>query len=245
MNGPNGTAGSVLSAEAGGVSARLIDAASVVERRLNVAGVSTALLEGGDGPPVVLLHGQGGFAAMWAPIITGLVPTHHVIAPDLPGLGASVAPDGPPGAETVLAWLDDLISVRPAPRRPCWSERRWAAPSRLASLRCTATAWRSWCSSTPAASPGRSGRLCPSCWRSSGTAPGRPGAAPSACCKGFHWTRTAFGDEWAIVGSHSGTICSIAPGPRAFEARTEGCCGSSAFRAFRQTSSPEFGFRPR
>jgi hypothetical protein len=31
----------------------------VTERRLQLADVSTAVLEGGDGPPVVLLHGPG------------------------------------------------------------------------------------------------------------------------------------------------------------------------------------------
>jgi pimeloyl-ACP methyl ester carboxylesterase len=35
--------------------------------------------------------------------------THRVIAPDLPGLGASEVSDGPPDAEAVLAWLDELI----------------------------------------------------------------------------------------------------------------------------------------
>jgi hypothetical protein len=45
--------------------ARLLDGLPVTERRLDIAGVSTSLLEGGEGPPVVLLHGQGGFAALW------------------------------------------------------------------------------------------------------------------------------------------------------------------------------------
>ena len=31
----------------------------VTERRLQVAGFSTAVLEGGAGPPIVLLHGPG------------------------------------------------------------------------------------------------------------------------------------------------------------------------------------------
>jgi pimeloyl-ACP methyl ester carboxylesterase len=47
---------------------RLLAGAPVTERRLDLAGVSTAVLEGGDGPPVVLLHGQGGWAGMWLPV---------------------------------------------------------------------------------------------------------------------------------------------------------------------------------
>ena len=44
----------------------------VAERRLDLAGVSTSLLEGGEGPPVVLLHGQGNFAAPWMSVISDL-----------------------------------------------------------------------------------------------------------------------------------------------------------------------------
>ena len=65
------------------------------ERRLPVAGVVTTLLEGGDGPPVVLLHGGieiGG--AYWAPILPALMQQHHVIVPDVPGLGESDALTG-------------------------------------------------------------------------------------------------------------------------------------------------------
>jgi pimeloyl-ACP methyl ester carboxylesterase len=95
---------------------RLLAGAPVTERRLDLAGVSTAVLEGGDGPPVVLLHGQGGWSGMWLPAVTELVRTHRVVAPDLPGLGASEVPGGPPDAARVLAWLDGLIQrTCPAP----------------------------------------------------------------------------------------------------------------------------------
>ena len=88
---------------------RLLAGAPVTERRLELAGVSTAVLEAGGGPPVVLLHGQGGWAGVWLPAIAGLAGAHRVVAPDLPGLGASRTPQGPPGAETALAWLGELI----------------------------------------------------------------------------------------------------------------------------------------
>jgi pimeloyl-ACP methyl ester carboxylesterase len=92
---------------------RVLAGAPVVERRLDLAGVSTAVLESGDGPPVVLLHGQGGWSGMWLPVIGDLMTTHRVVAADLPGLGASEMPDGPPDALRVLAWLGELI------RRTC------------------------------------------------------------------------------------------------------------------------------
>jgi pimeloyl-ACP methyl ester carboxylesterase len=88
---------------------QLLANAPVTDRRLELAGVSTAALEGGNGPPMVLLHGQGGWAGVWLPSITELVKTHHVIAPDLPGLGASRTSEGPPGATATLAWLGELI----------------------------------------------------------------------------------------------------------------------------------------
>lgn len=88
---------------------RLLDGMPVTERRLQLAGVSTAVLEGGDGPPVVLLHGPGEFAALWARVMPDLATTHRVVAPDLPGHGASGMPDGRLDAERVLAWLGELI----------------------------------------------------------------------------------------------------------------------------------------
>jgi pimeloyl-ACP methyl ester carboxylesterase len=96
---------------------RLLAGIPVTERRLQLAGVSTAVLEGGDGPPVVLLHGSGDFAALWLRVIPALAQTHRVVAPDLPGHGASEAADGPPEAGRVLAWLGELLE-RTCPSPP-------------------------------------------------------------------------------------------------------------------------------
>jgi pimeloyl-ACP methyl ester carboxylesterase len=81
----------------------------VNERRRHLAGVATSVLEGGEGPPMVLLHGPGGFAAAWRPVLPRLARTHRVIVPDLPGHGASQVDKGPLDAERVLRWLDELI----------------------------------------------------------------------------------------------------------------------------------------
>jgi pimeloyl-ACP methyl ester carboxylesterase len=94
----------------GEVRERLLAGLPVTNRRLEVGGVSTAVLEGGDGPPLVLLPAPGEFAAVWIRVIPDLVTTHRVIAPDLPGSGASEMRDGSPGLDTVLMWLGELIS---------------------------------------------------------------------------------------------------------------------------------------
>ena len=87
------------------------------ERRLELAGVSTNILEGGDGPPVVLLHGPFANASHWLQVIPGMVRSHRVIAPDLPGHGASEVSGDPLDAERTVAWLGELIE-RTCPSPP-------------------------------------------------------------------------------------------------------------------------------
>ena len=97
-------------AETASPRARLIAGTSITERRINAAGISTALIEAGKGPDLVVLHGPGEYAAGSFEVIDALAATHHVVAPDLPGHGESAA-DGDLGADVVVAWLDDLISA--------------------------------------------------------------------------------------------------------------------------------------
>ncbi len=81
----------------------------VAERRLLLNGISTAVLEGGDGPPVVFLHGPGEHGTKWLRVIPELISTHRIIAPDLPGHGSTAPLDGPINDDQILEWLDDLI----------------------------------------------------------------------------------------------------------------------------------------
>ena len=90
----------------------------VVERFHDLAGIPTAVFEGGEGPTVVLLHGPGEFAALWGRVVPELTETHRVVVPDLPGHGATGLPqDGPLDAERWLAWLRELVE-RTCPRPP-------------------------------------------------------------------------------------------------------------------------------
>jgi pimeloyl-ACP methyl ester carboxylesterase len=88
---------------------RLLTGLPVTERRHSLNGVTTAVLEGGQGAPVVLLHGPGAYAAHWLRIIPTLATSHRVIAPDLPGHGESGMFVGPPNPDLLSGWVDDLI----------------------------------------------------------------------------------------------------------------------------------------
>ena len=63
-----------------------------VSRTADVDGVKLHYLTGGQGPAVILLHGYAETARMWKPIIPVLAKRFTVIAPDLPGIGASEIP---------------------------------------------------------------------------------------------------------------------------------------------------------
>jgi len=90
--------------------ARLLAAMPMKERRLQLAGISTAVLEGGDGPPVVLLHGPGGNGAHFMRMVPQLVSSHRVVIPELPGHGASHVDDAASlTADRVITWLGALI----------------------------------------------------------------------------------------------------------------------------------------
>ena len=96
---------------------RLFVGAPVAERRLELAGISTAVLEGGDGSPLLLLHEPGSFTGHWMRVMPDLVRAHRVIAPDLPGHGASEVTEGELGGDRTLAWLGELIE-RTCPTPP-------------------------------------------------------------------------------------------------------------------------------
>ncbi|MGB9183865.1 MAG: alpha/beta fold hydrolase [Solirubrobacteraceae bacterium] len=66
----------------------------VASRRVRQADppVAVRVLEAGEGPPLVLVHGSGMSASTWAPLMSYLG-TRRVIAFDLPGFGLSDAFD--------------------------------------------------------------------------------------------------------------------------------------------------------
>lgn len=87
----------------------MLAATPLVERSLHLGGADTAVLEAGDGPPLVLLHGGiecGG--AYWAPVAKALAERYRLVVPDIPGLGAS-EPLHRLDVSTFSRWFIDLL----------------------------------------------------------------------------------------------------------------------------------------
>jgi 3-oxoadipate enol-lactonase len=61
------------------------------ERFAGVKGVRMRYFVGGEGPPLVLVHGLGGGAANWTELAPLLARRHRLLVPDLPGHGGSSA----------------------------------------------------------------------------------------------------------------------------------------------------------
>ncbi len=59
------------------------------ERFADVKGVRMRYFVGGEGPPLVLVHGLGGSAWNWVELAPLLVKRHRLLVPDLPGHGGS------------------------------------------------------------------------------------------------------------------------------------------------------------
>jgi pimeloyl-ACP methyl ester carboxylesterase len=88
------------------------------ERRLRFTSVDTRLcristLSGGEGEPVICVHGLGATKASFLPTVAALADHHRVIAMDLPGFGDSDKPiaaayDAPYFARAIEALLDEL-----------------------------------------------------------------------------------------------------------------------------------------
>jgi pimeloyl-ACP methyl ester carboxylesterase len=115
-----------------------VTVAKLEERSLDLDGRRVTYLGGGDGPPLVLVHGLGGSATNWCELAPLLLPGHRLVIPNLPGHARSDRLAAPaaglePYAETVAAVMEHermvpapvvghslggLVAVRLALRRP-------------------------------------------------------------------------------------------------------------------------------
>jgi pimeloyl-ACP methyl ester carboxylesterase len=109
-----------MAASAAAATAARPQRRSRIGRTLYQWAVALAQHRGGDGPPLVLLHGLGLSKLSWNPVLAALEEHHDVIALDLPGFGDSGALDGGRRssaealADALEAEFDDLGLERPA-----------------------------------------------------------------------------------------------------------------------------------
>jgi len=86
-------------------------ATAFTQRFVDVGGVSTRILEAGDGPPLILLHGTGGHAEAYLRNLAALSRRFHVIAYDMVGHGFSDKPDHPYTLDVYADQLGGLLDA--------------------------------------------------------------------------------------------------------------------------------------
>jgi pimeloyl-ACP methyl ester carboxylesterase len=87
-------------------------------RFAEVKGVRMRYFIGGEGPPLVLVHGLGGTASNWTELAPLLAERHRVLVPDLPGHGGSGALPAVSGLEPFadrVALVAEREGMLPAP----------------------------------------------------------------------------------------------------------------------------------
>jgi len=88
------------------------------ERFAEAKGVRMRYFVGGQGPPLVLVHGLGGAASNWTELTPLLAARHRLLVPDLPGHGGSTALPAVSGLEPFadrVALVAELEGMLPAP----------------------------------------------------------------------------------------------------------------------------------
>src|SRR5262245_57606637 len=84
--------------------------ASFRTQDIQTEGATLHVRVGGQGPPVVLLHGFGDTGDMWVPLAADLARDHTVIVPDLRGMGLSSQPPGGYDKRTQAADIRSVLT---------------------------------------------------------------------------------------------------------------------------------------
>jgi len=82
---------------------------AIERKELALHGRMVSYAQAGSGPLLVLIHGIAGSGETWEPVIEPLARAHTVIAPDLPGHGASAPGGGDYSIGALAAGLRDLL----------------------------------------------------------------------------------------------------------------------------------------
>jgi pimeloyl-ACP methyl ester carboxylesterase len=84
------------------------------ERFAEIKGVRMRYFLGGEGPPLILVHGLGGAAANWTELVPLLIRRHRLLVPDLPGHGGSTALQPANRAPAVTPSPGPIVLGRPS-----------------------------------------------------------------------------------------------------------------------------------
>src|SRR5215217_5653617 len=83
--------------------------------QVRVGDVDLEVIRGGEGPPVVLLHGPTVYSPE-APFLAMLGRAANIIAPSHPGFGGSARPDGVDTVYDLVHFYQDVLDTLPDER---------------------------------------------------------------------------------------------------------------------------------
>ena len=84
-------------------------AGNIHSKQLKVGNLDINYFTGGQGEPLVVIHGGGSGAKGWLRSVAELCEHYRVYVPDLPGFGLSQPMDGNHGMPEFVEFLDDFI----------------------------------------------------------------------------------------------------------------------------------------
>jgi pimeloyl-ACP methyl ester carboxylesterase len=84
---------------------------AVATEQVTVQGCTVAYRRAGSGPVILLLHGWGGSSHYWTATMAALANQYTLIAPDMPGFGASPPLSEPTDVPRLITWAEAFTAT--------------------------------------------------------------------------------------------------------------------------------------
>ena len=107
------------------------------QRQIETSGATINLVTGGNGPPLLLLHGYPQTHVMWRKVAPRLAQDFTVVVPDLRGYGDS---SKPPAGENFINYSKRVLALDQVEVMAALGDGR--ETSHIATLQASATSWR-------------------------------------------------------------------------------------------------------